>query len=76
VIPFQVDDVRHHFEVAASMALMVAFAWIEIHGWKHQDAMAFGFSGFFVYRILLQLVVVLVPLSWMFLIVRVVHVSR
>ena len=67
-------DVRDHwFEVAASMALMVAFAWIEIHGWTHQDAMAVGFSGFFVYRILLQLVVVLVPLSWMFLIVRVVH---
>jgi hypothetical protein len=67
-------DVRHHwFEVAASMALMVAFAGIEIHGWTHQDAMAVGFSGFFVYRILLQLVVVLVPLSWMFLIVRVVQ---
>jgi len=66
-------DFRHHWrEIAASLALMVGFAWVEVREWTHQGEMAFG-AGAVAYDILSGLVVPLVPISWMFLIVRAVQ---
>lgn len=72
-------DARHHWpSIAASLALLVAFAWFDIRSWSRFDgAMATGaaaaVSFFFVSQTLPGLVNVLLPLSWMFLIVRVVQ---
>jgi hypothetical protein len=68
-------DVRHHWrEIAASLALLIAFVWVEVLEWARagQGAMAFG-AGSFAYEFLSGLVVPLVPISWMFLIVRAVQ---
>jgi len=63
-------DVRHHWrEIAASVALVAAMAWSDISEWMHPDSMVSAPFAAFV----LQLVVPLVPISWMFLIVRAVQ---
>jgi len=65
-------DVRHHWiEITASLALVAAFAWVEIGEWSHPN-MASGGAAI-LYGILGALAVPLTPVSWMFLIVRVVH---
>jgi len=65
-------DARHHWpEILVSLAILVAFAWVEIRSWGHFDPtldLTFVFA-----RFLPGLVNVLVPLSWIFLIVRVVQ---
>ena len=72
-------DVRHHWpEIAASLALLVAFAWFDIRSWSRFDgAMATGaaaaVSFFFTAQMLPGLVNFLLPVSWIFLIVRVVQ---
>src|SRR5215467_7642116 len=71
-------DIRHHWkEIALSLAILVAFAWFEIRSWSDGDSAATGIAavGFYLlgFRFLGGLVNVLVPISWMFLIVRVVH---
>ena len=72
-------DARHHWpEIAASLALLVAFAWLDIRSWSSfDDGIATGaaaaFSFFFVSQMLPGLIKPLLLLSWMFLIVRVVH---
>ena len=66
-------DVRNHRpEIAVSLALTVAFAWVEVREWDHQGMMAFG-GGAFLYQLLSELIVPLLPASWMLLIVRAVH---
>ena len=67
-------DARQRWpEVSASIALLVAFAWTEVRGWTNAGPTAYGLSAFFFSGMILQLVVPLVPISWMFLIVRAVH---
>lgn len=72
-------DVRHHWpEIAASFALLVTFAWFDIRSWSRFDgAMATGaaaaVSFFFTAQMLPGLVNFLLPVSWIFLIVRVVQ---
>jgi len=66
-------DFRHHWrEIAASVALMVAFCWVEVREWSQLLSRAFGPAAA-AYEILSSLVVPLVPISWMLLIVRVVQ---
>jgi len=68
-------DARHHWpEIAASLALLVAFAWLDIRDWSHRDSfVATGFSILLASRFLPGLVDALVPISWTFLIVRIVQ---
>jgi hypothetical protein len=71
-------DIRYHWkEIALSLAILVAFAWFEIRSWSDGDSAATGIAavgfGFLATRFLSGLVNVLVPISWMFLIVRLVH---
>lgn len=67
-------DFRHHWpEIVASLAALAAFAWLDIRDWSHPDSMATGFSVLIAYRFLPGLINALVPISWIFLIVRVVQ---
>ena len=67
-------DFRHHWPaVAASVAVLTAFAWMEVRSWNQDDTMATGLPGMFASRFLSGLGVALVPISWMFVIVRVVQ---
>ena len=74
---FRKDVRRHWKEIVLSLAILAAFAWFEIRSWTEGGAAATGLSaigvGFFASRLLSSLVNVLVPTSWLFLIVRVVH---
>ena len=55
-------DLRHYWrESAVSAGLLVAFAWNEMRGWAHDDALAVGLVGFFSFGFLSGLVVALVP---------------
>lgn len=70
-------DFQHHWrEIAAYLAILVAFGWFEVRDWTQPaSAMAFGAAAsiFFASQFLSSLVVALVPISWIFLIVRVVQ---
>ena len=67
-------DARHHWpEIAASLALLASFVWVEMREWAYPDVMATGLAAVVVSGLLGQLVVPLLPLSWMFLIVRAVQ---
>lgn len=68
-------DVRHQWlEILVSLVLVFGFARAEMAEWSRtfNGAIAFGVGGM-VYGILGGLAVPLLPLSWMFLIVRAVH---
>jgi hypothetical protein len=67
-------DIRRHWrEVAASLALLVAFAWLEVRSWPHDETRSLAFLDMFASQVLPGLVTALVPISWIFLIVRVVQ---
>jgi hypothetical protein len=67
-------DLRHYWrESAVSAGLLVAFAWNEMRGWAHDDALAVGLIGFFSFGFLSGLVVALVPVAWSFLTVRAIQ---
>lgn len=68
-------DARHLWrEIAASLALLVAFAWLDIRSWSQPyGAMATGVSALLSAEMLPSLVNLLLPVSWIFLIVRVVQ---
>jgi hypothetical protein len=69
-----IKDFRHHWrEVAASLALMVAFAWLEVRGWTGEYGVGIDISTVLIDRYLTGLVTALLPISWAFLIVRVVQ---
>jgi hypothetical protein len=64
-------DFRHHWrEIAASIALLAAMSWSDIAQWM-EPRLAVNAPP--LLGLLSQLVVPLVPISWMFLIVRVVQ---
>jgi hypothetical protein len=63
-------DIRHYWrEGLVSIAVIAAFAWNEVHSWSHQGDLGEIFSN----RFLFGLGVALVPLSWWFLVVRVIQ---
>src|SRR5579863_4832809 len=68
-------DIRHLWrEIAASLALLVAFAWLDTRSWSQpHGAMATGISVLLSGEMLPGLVNFLLPVSWIFLIVRVVQ---
>jgi hypothetical protein len=67
-------DVRHHWrEIAISMVLVVAYGWNEIREWALAGNVAIGWGGVFSYRFLSGLIVVLLPIAWAFMVVRVVQ---
>jgi hypothetical protein len=70
---FQKDVRRYWRESAISVALVAAFAWNEMRGWAHENDLLFGTGVFFSSRFLPGLLVVLVPISWWFVIVRVIQ---
>lgn len=68
-------DVRHQWiEILISLVLLVGFARAQMVEWSRtfNGAIAFGVGGM-IYGIVGGLAVPLLPLSWMFLIVRAVH---
>ena len=67
-------DVRRYWrESAVSIALTIAFGWNEVREWSHQNPFGSDFVEFFTSKYLLGLVVVLLPVSWAFMVVRVTH---
>jgi len=67
-------DARHHWpEIAASLAILATFAWAEIYSWTHSRNAAYASFSLLTASFLPGLVNALVPLSWIFLIVRVVQ---
>lgn len=68
-------DVRHHWiEIAVSLVLVVGFAWAEMNEWTRGAGVITGFGGgVILFGIARGLAVPLLPISWMFLIARVVH---
>lgn len=70
---FRKDARRHWPEIAASFAALLAFAWLDIRDRSHSDSFATGFSILIASRFLPGLIAALLPISWMFLIVRVVQ---
>jgi hypothetical protein len=67
-------DVRRYWrESTVSIALVIAFGWNEVRGWARQDAFGSDFVVFFTSKYLLGLVVVLLPVAWAFMVVRVIH---
>ncbi|HYM76905.1 MAG TPA: hypothetical protein VE377_13085 [Candidatus Dormibacteraeota bacterium] len=67
-------DIRHHWkEIAASLALLLGFMWMQLQEWAHSDVKAYDLGSIAIFGFLGQLVVPLVPISWMFLIVRAVQ---
>ena len=68
-------DARHLWrEIAASLAMLVAFAWLDIRSWSQPyGAMAGGSLFFLSAQVLPGLVTAMLPVSWIFLIVRVVQ---
>jgi hypothetical protein len=76
VLNIFVKDVRHYWrECAASIALVAVFGWNEMRGWLHDEVFgaAIGIGGLFSSRFLSGLVVVLVPVAWSLVVVRVIQ---
>jgi len=66
-------DVRHHWiEIIVSLLLVGGFVQVEIENWSQQGAVAFGGASF-MNAFFRGLAVPLLPVSWIFLIVRIVH---
>src|SRR5258706_11965189 len=71
---FRKDLRRYWRESAVSVALLLAYAWNDMEGWAGaRNVAAYGIGGLISYQFLSGLVVVLLPVAWSFLIVRVVQ---
>ena len=72
---FRKDLRRYWRESAVSVALLVTYAWNEVKGWRGEGNVAAygGIGGLISYQFLSGLVVVLLPVAWSFLIVRVIQ---
>jgi len=70
---FKKDVRRYWREASASIALLFAYAWVEVHSWTYRETFAFAPRGLLSFNFLLTAVNVLTPVSWIFLTVRVVH---
>ena len=66
-------DLRHHWrEIAAALALLAGFVWIEVREWSRHGEVALGANAF-IDQVLPTLIVPLLPISWIFLVVRAVQ---
>jgi hypothetical protein len=72
---FRKDFRRFWRESAVSLALLIAYARNEVHGWSGERNLlaSAGLGRLFTYQFLSGLVDVLLPVAWSFLIVRVVQ---
>ena len=72
---FRKDLRRYWRESAVSVALLVAYAWNDVKGWAGEGNVAAygGIGGLISYQFLSGLVVVLLPVAWSFVIVRVIQ---
>src|SRR6202165_4000874 len=72
---FQKDLRRYWREIAASVALLAAYAWYDVKGWSGESGVAPSgtIGGFVDQQFLSGLVTVLLPVAWAFLIVRLVQ---
>src|SRR6266498_5581489 len=67
-------DCRHYWrEASVSLALLAAFGWNDVRGWTRGEYLAAGIGGLFSYNFLSGLTDFLVPISWAFLVVRVIQ---
>ena len=71
-------DLRHYWpEGAACIALLVTFGWNEVRGWEKWTLYGSGFTSgvgtLFTLPVLLSFSVVLLPVAWAFLVVRVIQ---
>jgi len=70
-------DVRHYWhEIVVSIALLAAFARYDVRSWANESLVGYAYeagSFFFDSRLLSGLVDVLLPISWAFVIVRVIQ---
>ena len=67
-------DVRHYWvEIVASLALMAAFGRFEVRGWWGDQGSVGGGFGFFGRDFWPGAVAALVPVAWIFLVIRVVQ---
>ena len=70
-------DVRHYWhEIVVSIALLAAFARYDVRSWANGSLVGYAYeagSFFFDSRLLSGLVDVLLPMSWAFVIVRVIQ---
>jgi hypothetical protein len=70
-------DVRHYWhEIVVSISLLAAFAWYDVRSWANGGLVGYAYeagSFFFDSRFLSGLVDVLLPISWAFVIVRVIQ---
>ncbi len=66
-------DVRHRWiELVVLLALLIAYAWNEMRSWSRPGSMAYGVAGFF-YGGTPELLRIMVPLTWIFLVIRIVQ---
>jgi hypothetical protein len=66
-------DIRHQWiEILVSLVLVVGFAWAEMNSWSERGLLAYGGAAI-LYGLMSGLAVNLLPVSWMFLILRAVH---
>ncbi len=70
-------DARHYWhEIVVSIALLAAFARYDVRSWANESLVGYAYeagSFFFDSRLLSGLVDVLLPISWAFVIVRVIQ---
>lgn len=70
---FKKDARRYWREASASFALLLSFAWVEVHNWTYQARFDFASRGLFSFNFLVGAVNVLTPVCWILLTVRVVQ---
>lgn len=67
-------DLRRHWpEITVSIALLIAFCWHEVDSWTHPGYFSIFDGFFFNGRRLAAMTEWLLPISWMFLVLRVVQ---
>jgi ABC-type transport system involved in multi-copper enzyme maturation permease subunit len=71
---FRKDLRRFWREIAVSLALLVMYSWNDARGWAGEGNVGYaGIGALISYQFLSGLVVVLLPIAWAFLIVRVIQ---
>jgi hypothetical protein len=70
---FRKDARRHWPEIAVSLLALAGFVWLDVREWSHTDSFDGIGSILIAARFVPGLINALVPLSWIFLIVRIVQ---
>ena len=74
IINILTKDLRRYWrESAASLALLIIYAWNDTRGWAGEFASYSGIGRFIGYQVLSGLISVLLPIAWVFLITRAIQ---